>query len=166
MKNTHNHLYVHSIMVQNGMTHEVWIYFYVLNFNVLYNMSLSCRWPTCCHTSRSIHINKVVSTMRTSFLDNYTDIWDTSGHYSPNAPTFFTAPCMDIVDGTCATPTVIHTAPLQSWLNQGLIGLKSEEKYTMFFSWMHSEIFKNTVSPSTEVWHGWKHNNATKVWIQ
>jgi len=65
-----------------------------------------------------------------------------------NAPTFFTAPCMDIVDGTCATPTVIHAAHLQSWLNQGLIGLKSEEKY-MFVSSMYSGSLKNTVLTGT-----------------
>ena len=62
-----------------------------------------------------------------------------------NSPTFFTAPCMDIVDGTCATPTVIHAAHLQSWLNQGLIGLKSEEKYNIFISSMYSGSLKNIV---------------------
>jgi hypothetical protein len=66
-----------------------------------------------------------------------------------NALTFFTAPCMDIVDGTCATPTVIYAAHLQSWLNQGLIGLKSEEKYNMFISSMYNGSLKNTVLTGT-----------------
>jgi len=70
-----------------------------------------------------------------------------------NALTFFTAPCMDIVDGTCATPTVIHAAHLQSWLNQGLIGLKSEEKYNMFISSMYNGSLKNTVLTGTRASH-------------
>jgi len=56
---------------------------------------------------------------------------------------------MDIVDGTCVTPTVIHAAHLQSWLNQGLIGLKSEEKYNMFISLMYTGSLKSTVLTGT-----------------
>jgi len=98
----------------------------------------------------SIHISETVLTLAEFQYCRITVTYETPQHVTlQNAPTFFTAPCMDIVDGTCATPTVIHAAHLQSWLNQGLIGLKSEEKYNMFISSMYSGSLKNTVLTGT-----------------